>query len=544
MGAKNAVYKYGSCKIAMRFARLTETSSCWYPTHTSVDSVPYAARYKPIKVKQFPNTVLIPNANIYNFEQLKNKYQFTMETSRKEEIIIHLYHKLGMVEATRELQGEFSFILCDDKHSYLARDITGTRGLYFLESPSKADPIAASLRASLLTLSEHKECRVRQVPTGAILYTDAKGTWRRKFYQGVMEMPVCELYTAPPCRAGISLLGQMRTRLRNIIRYVTLARTKGCPVGRVGLLLSGGLNSRVLGNVLHEDKTKGLKSFFIGTKTSHERNAAENAARNIGAVHHDILLDPETAFEHVPKIIELIETYDTASVRKAILLYMVCRYIHEKSAVDVLVCGEGLDDITGSHIYYKQAVNADQYQEQIEGHLNKPIGREVYDKIASWFGITIVFPYLDPIFASFYLSFPATERIPRFGIEKYFFRSCLDHSELISEEVLWRHHEEWVDSVSSYNKFWLNKVQKLASSKVEKDQFEKRLETYLHNPPTTHEELYYRQQYELLYPNQLSLVPIIQRPPFEVGSDPSPRRWAIYPQHLCIDFLHTVRVMV
>ena len=35
---------------------------------------------------------------------LIDSFQFTMETSRKEEIIIHLYHKLGMVEATRELQ--------------------------------------------------------------------------------------------------------------------------------------------------------------------------------------------------------------------------------------------------------------------------------------------------------------------------------------------------------------------------------------------------------------------------------------------------------
>ena len=68
-------------------------------------------------------------------------------------------------------QGEFSFILCDEKHSYLARDITGTRGLYFLESPSKADPIAASLRASLLTLSEHKEVKHKEISFSSFCLT-------------------------------------------------------------------------------------------------------------------------------------------------------------------------------------------------------------------------------------------------------------------------------------------------------------------------------------------------------------------------------------
>ena len=44
--------------------------------------------------------------------------------------------------------------------------------------------------------------------------------------------------------------------------------------------------------------------------------------------------------------------------------------------------------------------------------------REVYDKIGSWFGIRIVFPFLDPLFTSHYLNFSAEDRIPRFGIGK------------------------------------------------------------------------------------------------------------------------------
>ena len=37
--------------------------------------------------------------------------------------------------------------------------------------------------------------------------------------------------------------------------------------------------------------------------------------------------------------------------------------------------------------------------------------------------------------------------------EKYFLRVCLDHSDLITEEVLWKHREDWVDSASSFDRY-------------------------------------------------------------------------------------------
>ena len=67
---------------------------------------------------------------------------------------------------------------------------------------------------------------------------------------------------------------------------------------------------------------------------------------------------------------------------------------------------------------------------------------------------------------------------------------------------------------------------------------------YTHNTPLTQEEFYYRKTFDSLFPQQFSLVPAIFRPGFQVGTDPSPRSWSIYSQHLCVDFLGTVRMMV
>ena len=63
-------------------------------------------------------------------------------------------------------------------------------------------------------------------------------------------------------------------------------------------------------------QVKGLKTFFVGTKSAHERVSSENGAKSISSIHHDIMFDPKQAFEDIPKVIELVETYDTASIRK------------------------------------------------------------------------------------------------------------------------------------------------------------------------------------------------------------------------------------
>ena len=48
--------------------------STYYPECTSIDSIPYAAKYKPISVGKYPGVVLVPNADIFNYHELKEKY--------------------------------------------------------------------------------------------------------------------------------------------------------------------------------------------------------------------------------------------------------------------------------------------------------------------------------------------------------------------------------------------------------------------------------------------------------------------------------------
>eukprot|EP00116_Pleurobrachia_bachei_P016170 sb/3476432/ len=112
-------------------------------------------------------------------------------------------------------------------------------------------------------------------------------------------------------------------------------------------------------------------------------------------------------------------------------------------------------------------------------------------------------------------------------------------------ELPWLAWLPWLPyMVSSYNNFWVTSLQRKCSKQVIPEVFQKRAELYTHNTPTSPEEFYYRQLFEKLFPGQIAMVPHISRPSFDVGTDPSPRTWPIYSQHLCLDFLSTVRMMI
>ena len=64
----------------------------------------------------------------------------------------------------------------------------------------------------------------------------------------------------------------------------------------------------------------------MGTKSAHERKSSENGAKSISSIHHDIVFDPKQAFEDIPKVIELAETYDTSSIRKVREFYFYTTY--------------------------------------------------------------------------------------------------------------------------------------------------------------------------------------------------------------------------
>ena len=80
------------------------------------------------------NIVLICNGEIYNHQDLKDKYEFSNYTGNSDcEVIIHMYKKFGINETLKQLDGVFSFILYDKEINeiFVGRDSIGIRPLFY-----------------------------------------------------------------------------------------------------------------------------------------------------------------------------------------------------------------------------------------------------------------------------------------------------------------------------------------------------------------------------------------------------------------------------
>ena len=89
--------------------------------------------------------------------------------------------------------------------------------------------------------------------------------------------------------------------------------------------------------------------------------------------------------------------------------------------------------------------------------------------------------------------------------------------DLLPEDVILRTKEAFSDGISGVDRSWYKIIEERVSSIV--------LDTtlYVHNPPQTPEQRYYRHLFEQYYPNCGDIVPYFWMPKYVEATDPSAR---------------------
>ena len=82
--------------------------------------------------------VILFNGEIYNFLELKKRFNLFTKTNSDTEVILQLFEKFGS-KMVNMLEGMFSIIIYDQKKNvcYFFRDRFGIKPLYFFESDEK-----------------------------------------------------------------------------------------------------------------------------------------------------------------------------------------------------------------------------------------------------------------------------------------------------------------------------------------------------------------------------------------------------------------------
>ena len=79
----------------------------------------------------------------------------------------------------------------------------------------------------------------------------------------------------------------------------------------------------------------------------------------------EVIITSRGCTQGAPAVVELLATYDITTIRASVGMYLVCKYIHERTDVRVLLTGEVSDELFG-YKYTDFAPNAAAFQREAE----------------------------------------------------------------------------------------------------------------------------------------------------------------------------------
>ncbi|XP_049332395.1 asparagine synthetase [glutamine-hydrolyzing]-like isoform X5 [Astyanax mexicanus] len=496
---------------------------------------------QPLRVKKFPYLWLCYNGEIYNHELLKEKFEFDCQTRMDGEILLHLYDRFGIEKMSSLLDGVFAFILLDtaNRKIFLGRDTYGVRPMFKLLTDDGFLAVCSEAKGlTQITHSMSEPVKIMPFPPGHFeefnlkLSGKVESVQLERFHCCTEEPKHAEYDDAEQLGKGFALetvKSNIRILFENAVRKRLMAHR------RIGCLLSGGLDSSLVAATLvklskEQELQYPIQTFAIGAEDSPDIAAARKVAAHIGSEHHEVNFTPEEAIKAVEEVIIHLESYDITTVRASVGMYLVSKYISEKTDSVVIFSGEGSDELTQGYIYFHKAPSPKAGAEDSVRLLKELYMFDVLraDRTTAAHGLELRVPFLDHRFTAYYLSLPEEMRAPKDGVEKHLLREAFSGLDLIPDEILWRRKEAFSDGMTSTKKSWYSFLQENIESKINDSQLQKAKKQFPYNPPTTKEGLFIRQLFEKHYPRCCEWTTHYWMPRWIKATDPSARTLSIY----------------
>ncbi|XP_033749214.1 asparagine synthetase [glutamine-hydrolyzing]-like [Pecten maximus] len=451
---------------------------------------------QPMRVSRYPHIWLIYNGEIYNHRKLQEEFKYENTTNCDGESIIHLYAHGGIEFAARHLDGVFAFCLLDTarRNIYLGRDTFGVKPLFRGFVDAKLT-VCSEVKGLMDFVGEDSKVRIQHVLPGNVetysIDTDSRVSFENaiRFHQ-IGDVPLYASIFTPKGGLDSSLITAL---------LVNLAKERRMPYR--------------------------IQTFSVGMKDSPDLVAARKVANHLGTEHHEITFTQEEAISVIENVIYCSESYDVITIRASIAMYLLCKYVKEKTDTAVILSGEGADEIAQGYIYFHKAPSVEEGLDESR-RLCKDISMfdvQRVDRMSAAFGLEIRVPYLDHTFSSYYLSLDPGMQAPKNGLEKHLLRSVFDKTDLIPMEILWRHKEGFSDGLTATTKSLYEMIQDFIEEKVDDSELDQCIQQYPQNPPQSKEALYYRQIFDKFYPGQSHIIPYFWMPKWSTSSDPSAR---------------------
>ena len=429
---------------------------------------------------------LVCNGEIYGFRKMKKELEekgYTFKSDSDCEILLPLYKEYG-TDMFGMLDAEYALILFDgDTKSYIAaRDPIGIRPLYYGYDKDGA-AIFASEAKNLVGLTD----KIMPFPPGHY-YKDGEFICYRDI---TAVSSVCTDDTEEVCRnIHDKLVEGIRKRL-----------DADAPLG---FLLSGGLDSSLVCAVSARILGRPIRTFAIGmSEDAIDLKYAKEVADYIGSDHTEVIITKEDVLHALPDVIKALGTFDITTIRASMGMYLLCRAIHEKTDVRVLMTGEISDELFG-YKYTDFAPSPEAFQKESVKRVHELHMYDVLraDRCISVNSMEARVPFGDLDFVSYVMSVDPSKKMNIYNKGKYLLRHAFE-GDYLPHDILMREKAAFSDAVGHS---MVDYLKEYAEGCYSDEEFEEKRKHYTHAAPFTKESLLYREIFEKYYPGQSEMI--------------------------------------
>lgn len=483
------------------------------------------------------NITLICNGEIYNYKSIIHHMNIKQRGQSDCEVIIDLYIAYGIEYTVQTLDGVFAFVLIDNRSDdvkcFIARDPYGVRPMYKL-STSYGILIGVSSDMKSLIHLKTSNMNIEHVAPNTCSEYETSNMDETNIYRQKRTYPIIQYKMLTFTYNASFSLNEYISNLKHMFIHSVQKRVENTD-RKVACLLSGGLDSSLVTSISNLF-VESLETFSIGLHGGEDLKYAKQVASFLNTKHTEVIVEEDDFFDAIEEVIYTIESYDTTTIRASVGNYLVSKHISEHSNAKVILNGDGSDELMGGYLYMHQCKNNIEFDIESKRLLQRIHKYDCLrsDKSISSNGLEPRTPFLDKSFVDYYLSIPIEYRNHNnFNeMEKYLIRKAFDDGSFLPKDVLWRRKEAFSDGVSHQNKSWYEiiqeKVQKYyKENKIDTSKLFQKYKSYK-NPPTTLEQLYYRDIFEKHYPYCKDVIDDFWMPKYVDSNDSSARTLPLY----------------
>jgi asparagine synthase (glutamine-hydrolysing) len=317
-------------------------------------------------------TALVFNGTLYNYPELRAELigrGHGFQSDGDTEVILRAWLEWGEACVER-LHGMFAFAIWNREVLFLARDRLGIKPLYYSENLGRfrfastpqallaaggvdtgLDPVALHHLFTLHAVVPAPRTifnGIRKLAPGTMLTVNSKGELKHRRYWSLRPQRPAQPRTE----------GEWTEAIHESLRQAVRKRIEIADV-KVGVLLSGGLDSSLLVALLAEQGVPDLMTFSIGFEDQPEERGNEfeysdPVAAMYGTRHHKYLIPNSEVLRRLPEAVDAMS--EPMFAQDAVAFYLLAEQVSK--TVKVVQTGQGADELFAGYFWYPRMAAA------------------------------------------------------------------------------------------------------------------------------------------------------------------------------------------